>query len=626
MKVLSGPRVPAGVAISDDAFARFFDLSPDLLAIVDAATAEIVAVNRASVRVLGYAADELTGLSWTAFLPHQDAERARVALACGRPGGAEPFRLTTRFSRRDGRVLWIDWSVAGPYDGLLYMLGRDGSAERRRFAALARLAERFSTAFEHAPIGLALVDTSERDCRRIVRINKAMGEILGIDPDAAIDALTTDFVHPDDRELGLSERESLLVTSAVRKRLVRRDGRMIVAEITRSAVPEADGAVKLVILQVNDVTEHAEAAQRLFDGAPVPMVTTTADGVLVRVNPQFCAWLGYSPDEVIGRSHADLADPEQPPITSAAIAELDLREVGRYEAERRYRRADGGWVWAHVAVSRRDATGGEPRLLAQMVDITDRKRTEQQLRDEVRELRILEELRSAVDEDHLRVYAQPICNLETREVDRYELLVRMVAADGTLVPPSTFLPTAERYGLISDIDAWVIERGVDIASRGTAVNINVSAASLPRSDLLAPVRAAVDRGLDPAMFAFEITETAMAADLDNAIAFAARAGGLGCRVVIDDFGVGFGSLTYVQRLAHVCCLKIDRTFVTHVVERSADQRIVSAVVCLAQSFDQNTVAEGIETEAALDVLRSLGVRYGQGYLFGRPAPIDQLFE
>ena len=84
--------------------------------------------------------------------------------------------------------------------------------------------------------------------------------------------------------------------------------------------------------------------------------------------------------------------------------------------------------------------------------------------------------------------------------------------------------------------------------------------------------------------------------------------------------MGFGSLTYVQRLAHVRCLKIDRPFVTHVAECSADQRIVSAVVCLAESFGQDTVAEGIETEEALDLLRSLGVRHGQGYLFGRPAP------
>jgi EAL domain-containing protein (putative c-di-GMP-specific phosphodiesterase class I) len=239
-------------------------------------------------------------------------------------------------------------------------------------------------------------------------------------------------------------------------------------------------------------------------------------------------------------------------------------------------------------------------------------------------MRILEELRTALGEQRLRVYAQPICDLETRAVERYELLVRMVTADGTIVPPCSFLPAAERHGLISEIDAWVLERGIEIVRRGTAVNINVSAASLARTDLLEPVRRAIDHGLDPANIAFEITETAMAADLDNAIAFAERAGGLGCRIVIDDFGVGFGSLTYVQRLSHVCCLKIDRTFVTHVVECSADQRIVSAVVRLAQSFEQNTVAEGIETEEALALVRSLGVRYGQGYLFGRPEPVKHL--
>jgi EAL domain-containing protein (putative c-di-GMP-specific phosphodiesterase class I) len=209
---------------------------------------------------------------------------------------------------------------------------------------------------------------------------------------------------------------------------------------------------------------------------------------------------------------------------------------------------------------------------------------------------------------------------------RHELLVRMRDTDGAIVGPDRFLPAAERAGLISDIDRWMISRGIDMARLGLSVNINLSGASLSHADLLDPVERAVRQGVGAERLAFEITETAMATDLGGAIAFSERASRLGCPILIDDFGVGFGSLTYVQQLHGVCSLKIDRAFVTHLTLRRADQHIVTAVVRLAHSLGQHTVAEGIESRDTLELLRSLGVRCGQGFLFGRPQPAHLLFD
>jgi PAS domain S-box-containing protein len=372
---------------------------------------------------------------------------------------------------------------------------------------------------------------------------------------------------------------------------------------------------------------HSEQLWRaMFDGAAVPMAAATVEGILVDVNAQFCQWLGYGAEDLIGRSYTELADPDELPNARAQIASLVSGEIDRYESDRRYRRADGRWVWARLAVSGIETPQGEARLLAQMVDITDRKQTEHELREELRELRVLEETRAALDEHRLEVYAQPVCDLLTGAALRQELLVRMRDPDGAIVPPDKFLPAAERAGLIGDIDRWMIGRGIDMARLGLAVNINLSSASLSHSDLLQPVERAVAQGVEPGTLAFEITETAMAADLGAAIAFSERASALGCPILIDDFGVGFGSLTYVQQLRGVCCLKIDRAFVTNLTRGGADQHIVTAVVNLADSLGQHTVAEGIESQDTLELLRGLGVDSGQGYLLGAPQPAHLLFE
>jgi EAL domain-containing protein (putative c-di-GMP-specific phosphodiesterase class I) len=125
---------------------------------------------------------------------------------------------------------------------------------------------------------------------------------------------------------------------------------------------------------------------------------------------------------------------------------------------------------------------------------------------------------------------------------------------------------------------------------------------------------------DPRNVTFEITETAVMQNMERGRLFAERMVALGCRFALDDFGTGFASLTYIKRLP-VQSLKIDIEFVRDLRRSQRDRSVVEAIVALARGFGQQTIAEGVEDEATADVLRTLGVDFAQGYLFGAPAPI-----
>jgi diguanylate cyclase (GGDEF)-like protein/PAS domain S-box-containing protein len=231
-------------------------------------------------------------------------------------------------------------------------------------------------------------------------------------------------------------------------------------------------------------------------------------------------------------------------------------------------------------------------------------------------------VRRAIEEERLALHSQPIVDLATGETVGEELLVRMVDESGQIVSPAAFLPTAEHFGLIRDIDRWVVGRALELTAAGRSVSVNLSARSL--SDL--GLTGAVERGLresgaDPARLVFEITETAAAADMEEVRAFAERVQRLGCGLALDDFGTGFGSFIYLKHLP-VRELKIDMEFVRHIGSSPADRRLVQSIVLIARGLGVRTVAEGVEDAEALRLLREYGVDRAQGWHLGAPAPVE----
>jgi EAL domain-containing protein (putative c-di-GMP-specific phosphodiesterase class I) len=200
-------------------------------------------------------------------------------------------------------------------------------------------------------------------------------------------------------------------------------------------------------------------------------------------------------------------------------------------------------------------------------------------------------------------------------------LLRMHDREGNIIPPLAFLPTAERYGMISEIDQWVVTEAGRHAAGGRALTVNLSATSFGDLGMLSLIERQIrERGTDQSDLMFEITETAVMQNIDQSRLFAERMIGLGCQFALDDFGTGFASFTYLKQLP-VQYLKIDIDFVRDLTRSDQDVAVVKAIVALAADFGQRTIAEGVEDEPTAQVLRNLGVDLAQGYLFGRPRPV-----
>ena len=229
------------------------------------------------------------------------------------------------------------------------------------------------------------------------------------------------------------------------------------------------------------------------------------------------------------------------------------------------------------------------------------------------------QLRDALAEKRFTLHAQPIIDLRTGQVAQQELLLRMLSGTGAIIPPSEFLPIAERFSLVTEIDRWVISQALALAHR-EPVSVNLSARSVGDPRILTAVRDAIGAGLDPANLTFEITETAVMSNFETALAFVSALTALGCDLALDDFGTGFGSFTYLKHLP-ARYLKIDMEFVRDINEDPTDKEIVRSIVGIAHTLGKHTIAEGVESASVHKTLRQLGVDYAQGYHLGRPRPL-----
>jgi diguanylate cyclase (GGDEF)-like protein/PAS domain S-box-containing protein len=382
-----------------------------------------------------------------------------------------------------------------------------------------------------------------------------------------------------------------------------------------------------------DVTDAREAeGERLaavslfrhgFDGAPIGMGLTDPTGArYVRVNDALCRLLDRSRQQLMGGTIDAMTHPDDRAADDTGRQAMLDRTVSSFEVEKRYLLPDGGAVWTmlHVAPVR-NADGSVQAFFSQIVDITERKDREERFEQSVNDAVWLGRIRDAIDDDRLVLYRQPIVDLRTGETVQHELLLRIRGEDGSIIAPGDFLPVAERYGLISEIDRWVLRQAVKLAAQGESTEFNLSAASIDDPTVLRELASAIqETGADPSLLVLEVTETAMMNQLDAGRRFAVQVAALGCQLALDDFGTGFASLSYLKQIP-ARLLKIDVEFVRELTRSETDERLVRGIIGIAREFEQTTIAEGIEDEATLVRLRELGVHLGQGYLFGRPEPI-----
>lgn len=249
----------------------------------------------------------------------------------------------------------------------------------------------------------------------------------------------------------------------------------------------------------------------------------------------------------------------------------------------------------------------------------------------VQELTWVQHMRAALVGDmqagQFILFAQTIRDTRHPDVKAFEVLLRWQDPDGNVLPPSDFLPIAERYGLMTAIDAWVMRSALEQLARSpwraeiSKVSINLSGASLTDPNLIHEIEQRLkSSGCRPEQICFEITETMVIADTKLARQAVLGIKALGCKISLDDFGTGLSTFSYLKRFPFDY-LKIDGEFVRHITESRIDRAIVESIQSIAFEMNTITVAEFVENLDQMETLRQIGVYYHQGYGVAKPVPI-----
>ncbi|MEW4983950.1 MAG: EAL domain-containing protein [Cycloclasticus sp.] len=240
-------------------------------------------------------------------------------------------------------------------------------------------------------------------------------------------------------------------------------------------------------------------------------------------------------------------------------------------------------------------------------------------------------LQIALEEDLFVLYAQEIASIGSKKTPHYEVLVRMLDHDGSIIPPNSFIPAAERFHLMQRIDRWVLNKACDYLSvlekknkPLPIISINLSGTSIGDPHFLQATLDTFEEYKTPSKhICFEITETAAISNIKEALNFMTAMKKLHCKFSLDDFGSGLSSFSYLKNLP-VDYLKIDGHFVKNIVSDEVDKAFVDSINKIAQIMNIETIAEFVENDEILDVLKTLGVNYAQGYGISTPQPLDSL--
>jgi PAS domain S-box-containing protein len=501
-----------------------------------------------------------------------------------------------------------------------------GQAKRQTDEALTLLESLQSS----APVGFGFVDRELR-CRRV---NETLAELAGLPVEQIIGRRVEDVVPKLWAQLGPACVRVLetgqpvvnLKTSGKTAAAPEQIRHWLVSLYPVRIEDELIG-VGVVVVDVTERERASELRSVVMETIAEGLYVLDADGQLLFMNPAASKMLGWTEEELRGKSvhpiiHFQRADGSEYP--ESECAQFKVRTDGRTVrlSDDAFTRKNGsilpvsysatplmsGTSVAGVVVVFRDKTA----------ELAEQTRAER----EFSALAWVARTRDALDDGLLVLYAQPIVTIDGVQHSE-ELLVRMIGRAGEIIPPGAFLPVAEKYGLIGEVDQWVIKQAAARAATGRRVEANLSAESLGNLDLLPLIEQELrDAGADPKNLVFEITETALMTDIKQGEAFARGLAKTGCGLALDDFGTGFGSFNLLKTLP-IQYLKIDIEFVRDLSTNRASTHLVKAIVNLAQGFGLQTIAEGVEDAETLELLREYGVDFAQGYYLGRPAPLTR---
>lgn len=247
------------------------------------------------------------------------------------------------------------------------------------------------------------------------------------------------------------------------------------------------------------------------------------------------------------------------------------------------------------------------------------------------EMQWVSQIQLALEKNNFELFCQPIVSTSNNDSEphHYEILIRMRNIEGKIFSPMSFLPAAERYNLMPEIDRWVITKVIEQIkqyplTQGTMIAINLSGTSLSDENFLNfVINKLQETSVDAGQFCFEITETAAISNLSQVSSFISVLRKIGCQFSLDDFGSGLSSFTYLKNLK-VDYLKIDGAFVKDMINDPIDRSMVEAINQIGHVMEIKTIAEFVENKATFDILRKIGIDYAQGYYFSEPFPFEKL--
>jgi diguanylate cyclase (GGDEF)-like protein/PAS domain S-box-containing protein len=533
-------------------------------------TASTIFISPQVTALLGYTPEEWVSdpALWTRILHPDDRARA-VAENVRHNETGDPFRLEYRMFSKDGRVIWVHDEAT--------MMRDERGMPRYSHGAMMDISDRKSTeeqvafrAYHDELTGLPsramfeeLLDLSVARARR---------------HDGAVAVLCVDI---DDFRLvndSLGHQKGDLLLQMVSERL---------REATRETdlVARRGGDQFLLLLADLDVGENGE-----LDAAAI-----RAESVAQRIQESLTAPFVVAGTELYVSAAIGISLFPQDADDSGTLQRN--ADAAMYESKKT---GSGYVISAHGAF------------------------------DSTAKLQFVTRLRKAVDSQRWTLYYQPVVDLRTGQMTGVEALIRWIEPDGTMVPPNDFIPLAEELGLIEAIGDWVVRelvyqvrawRELDI---DLEVGFNLSPRQFWQPDLADKIVQQINSGhVDPGRVLVEITESSAMIDPDRAQRILEELHAAGLSIAIDDFGTGYSSLSRLREMP-VKVLKIDRSFVHDVHRDPQAASIVSAFLELAKGLGMTTLAEGIETEEELAYLRERGCALGQGFLFSKPVPPEEI--
>ncbi len=613
--------------------------SDDAIVSLDAEL-RVTSWNSGAEAIYGYSSDEILGVSSDVLIP-PDATPESRGLRQQTVAGGTVHRYETQRLHKDGTRIdvaitaFVQIDAAGHENGVT-TITRDITERARATRERAESEARYREILDMTPDGVWRLDAADRTDY----VNPRMAEMLGYHPAEMIGRKLSEFMSPEWRTITQQELEvtrSEGRSGVVEQCFLRKDGKQCWTRVSHTPLTDLHrhhtgtlailsdiSASKAQTLELRS-TERFLAA--LTDSITEGVIAMSGDGRVTYMNQAAEKLLGWTKDELGERSIHDTLHYQHedrspyPAADCPLLAALETGSTIRVEDDTLTRR-DGRLLPVSYSAAPITIDAQVQGLVVVFDDATDRRAADQRREREREDLNWVGRIRDALDEDRLVLHAQPIIDLHSREVVMHELLLRMVDRDGAIIAPGKFLPAAEQYGLIEVIDRWVLGQAIKLAARGLKVHFNISGKSLGSRDVIHDlVRGLRDTGADPALLVCEITETALANDESVAESFVHELSALGCEIALDDFGTGYGGFGYLKSLP-ITLLKIDIQFVRDLIENSQNQHVVKAIVSLARGFGRQTVAEGAESQATLDLLEEYGVDYAQGFAIGRPALVD----